>query len=167
MNAADRSVARPADVLHQVRDDRSRRAAELAGAARTGKPHREAVAGQVSRPPKKPASEPTAAGSTDLVPRLPLLVRLPDEPSARSCGLAQREPAWILDRSSWRRSSEAFRRPITASIHPIVPLAAGCHSGDSTMSTSTIPIVFTNVSESRVASLAPARGSLTHLEKPL
>jgi hypothetical protein len=64
----------------------------------------------MSRPPKKPASEPTAAGSTDLAPRLPLLVRLPDEPSARSCGLAQREPAWILDLPSRRRSPEAFRR---------------------------------------------------------
>jgi hypothetical protein len=36
----------------------SRRAPELAGAARTGKPHREALAGQVSRSPKKQAPEP-------------------------------------------------------------------------------------------------------------
>jgi hypothetical protein len=44
------------------RDDRRRRAAELAGAAAAGKPHRQAVARSMSRSPKKPAPEPAAPG---------------------------------------------------------------------------------------------------------
>jgi hypothetical protein len=56
------TVFRAAHGVRQVRDHRRRRAAELAGAASPGKPHRQAVARSMSRPPKKQAPESAAPG---------------------------------------------------------------------------------------------------------